>query len=390
MNNKAFRVTAALGLALIATSPVLASRLRLPPARTPAGSIYSPAAIAGELAKRGYRIETMKRKGTAYSVTATGPHGNRVQMLVDGRSGDIVGLTVLQAAANFLGVIAAAMTSGKSGRYYDDTRPFGVIVPDRYQVNWTVITVNDWTGKRGAPRYVSAPLSGRGYRYAVPYRTVRPAAGGGTRSTYGPKQMSRPLYDVYDSSGTQLESIETREDAAILSQVTTVETRFSSEDERFESSYETSYFGSDVDEASIEQTFDYDAEDGDYDFADNAADGYDAEVDSADFSDYAASVDDDDDDDDGVLDSGEGDDADADDQADSGDDDDDQADSGDDDDDQGDDDDGLGDDDDQVDDDQGDDDPGDDDQGDDDLDDDGGDDGGDEPEFTLTSLHIAS
>ena len=380
MVNNVFRVTAALGLALIATSPVLASRLRLPPARTPAGSIYSPAAIAGELAKRGYRIESMKRKGTAYSVTATGPHGNRVQMLVDGRSGEIVGLTVLQAAASLLGAIAAAMTSGKSGRYYDDTRPFGVIVPDRYQVNWTNITINDWSGKRGAARYVSAPLSGRGYRYAVPYRTVRPAAGGGTRSTYGPQQMRRPLYDVYESSGTRLETVETREDTAILSQVTTMETRFSSEDERFESSYEQSYFGSDVDEASIEQTDDYDAEDGDYDFADNASDGYDAEVDSADFSDYAASVDDDDDDDDGVLDSGEGDDADDGDQADSGDDDDDDDDQGGLDDDQGDDDQ----------DDDGDDDPGDDDQGDDDLDDDGGDDGGDEPEFTLTSLHIAS
>ena len=377
MIGKAFHVTAALGLVLAATAPAAPSRLRLPPPRTPAGSIYSPAAIAGELAKRGYRLEKMTRKGTAYSVTATGPHGNRVQMLVDGRSGEIVGLTVVQAAANLIGAVAAALTSGKSGRYYDDTRPFGVIVPDRYQVDWINITVTDWSGKRGAARYVAAPASGRGYRYAVPYRTVRPAAGGGTRSTYGPAQLRQPLYDVYDSGGARLETIEMREDTTILTEVTSVETRFSSQDESVEASYEQSYFGSDVDEASIETTLDYDAEDGDYDFADNGADGYDAGVETGDFADYSAGDDDDfgDDDDDGVGGDDAGDDDAGDDDAgDDGAGDDDM-----DDDDQGGDDD-PGDDD-------GDFDPGDDDDGD---DDDGGDDGDEEPAFTLSALHIAS
>lgn len=364
MTSKSFHVTAALGLVLTASTQADAGRLRLPPASAPAGSIYSPAAIAGELAKRGYRIEKMKRKGTAYSVTATGPHGNRVQMLVDGRSGDIVGLSVIQAAANFIGAVAAAMKSGKNARYYDDTRPFGVVVPDRYQVNWTSITNNNFAAKRGSPRYVSAPNSGRGYRYAVPYRTVRPAVGGGTRSTYSPKQMSRPLYDVYESSGSRLETVETREDTTILSQVTTEETRFSSQEESFESRYEESYFGSDVSEESIEQTGDYDAEDGDEIFADNPADNYEAEVETGDFSDYAATVENEEE----FTDEGVGVPDDVDDP----------------------DDDPGGDEVDEPDDDQGGDDV--DDPGDDGGDggDDGGDDGGEEPDFTLTTLHIAA
>lgn len=364
MSKRAFNVTAALGLVLVASTETFAARLRLPPARAPANSIYSPAAIAGELAKRGYRIEKMKRKGTAYSVTATGPHGNRVQMLVDGRSAEIVGLTVIEAAANLIGAIAAAMKSGKNTRYYDDTRPFGVIVPDRYQVNWTQITNNSWNAPRGAPRFVSASKSGRGYRYAVPYRTVRPAVGGGTRSTYSPKRMSRPVYDVYDSSGSQLETTDVREDSMILSQVSTEETSYSSQEEIFESSYESSYFGGEVTDSSLEMVADYDAEDGDETFADYAADGYDAGVETDDFNAYSSAIEDDDDEDLNHIDDEAGPD-------DLDDDDDDNGGNGDDDvdDDDGGDDDGGDDDD-----------PGDDDGGDEDGDsyDDGGDDGGED------------
>lgn len=266
-------LSAAVALAITANSPATGAKLRLPPAQTPKDKIYSPATVALELEKRGYRIESMKRQGTAYSITATGPRGNKVQLMVDGRSREIVGLAVLSAAANMVAAIAGVMKSGKNTRYVDEWHPFGIIVPQIYQSSWTPIA----TWKTG-PVYLDQPWTGRGYRYAVPYKSIRPGRGGTSRSKIPPSRMQKPLYDVYDSNGVEMETVSVTEDSTIISEVTTEETTYSSEF----SAMEESYLGGDLGEESFDEVYDYDAEDGDLDIADNANDGYDADLYEAD------------------------------------------------------------------------------------------------------------
>ncbi|MFP5330623.1 MAG: PepSY domain-containing protein [Alphaproteobacteria bacterium] len=267
------QLSTAVALAMLATSPGTAAKLRLPPAQTPKDEIYSPGAVAMELEKRGYRIESMKRQGTAYSIKATGRSGNKVQLMVDGRSSEIVGLAVLSAAANMVAAIAGVMKTGKNARYVDDWHPFGIIVPEIYQVRWTPIVT--WTA---GPVYVDAVWTGRGYRYAVPYRSIRPGRGGLSRTTIAPARLQQPLYGVYDSSGVEMETVSISEDTTIISEVTTEETTYSAEFEAMEESY----LGGELAEESFEEVSDYDAEDGDLAFADDANDGYDSDLYEAD------------------------------------------------------------------------------------------------------------
>ena len=284
MIKSALHLSAAMALAILATSPLAAAKLRLPPPRAPEQNIYSPFAIAGELQKRGYQIESIKRQGTAYSIKAIGPHKNKVQLMVDGRSGEIVGLAVLEAAANLVSAIAQAMNSGKSARYVDDLHPFGIIVPEVYQTDW--ISITTWTAAPGSPRYVQAGASGRGYRYAVPYKTIRPGRGGRSRSTISPSRMQRPVYDVYEANGTELETVST-EDTTIISEVTTEETTYSEE----YSAMDETYLGGELADVNVDEVSDFDAEDGDFDFADDANDGYDADVDESDFAAFSDETD---------------------------------------------------------------------------------------------------
>src|SRR5262245_49102216 len=74
-------------------------KLRLPRATVAAGQALSPAAIARKLTAKNYRVEEMYRKGSAYQVKAIGPHGGHVEMMVDGRSGEIMGLNILAGLA---------------------------------------------------------------------------------------------------------------------------------------------------------------------------------------------------------------------------------------------------------------------------------------------------
>lgn len=316
MMKAGLRLSAAMALAIVATSPAIAAKLRLPPARAPDAQIYAPTAIASDLQKRGYRIESMKRQGTAYSIKAVGPHKNKVQLMVDGRSGEIVGLAVLEAAANAAAAIVAAMRSGKNARYVDDLHPFGIIVPDTYQKNW--LTITSWTMSPGAPVYTKAPKTGRGYRYAVPSRSVRPGRGGRSRSTIPAARMQQPQYDVYESNGAEMETVSYSEDTTIISEVTTEETTYSEE----YSAIEESYLGGELGDESYDEVVDYDAEDGDYEFADDTSDGYDAELGETDDVDDDEAGDDDDvgetgetSDDEGEADEGEADDDEGDEEA---------------------------------------------------------------------------
>ncbi|MGH6730063.1 MAG: hypothetical protein ACREBK_07905, partial [Sphingomicrobium sp.] len=236
--------------------------------------IYSPGAIAKDLEKRGYRIEKMKRKGTTYSITATGPNKNRVQMTVDGRSGDVVGLAVLQAAANLAGAIAAIVTSGKGNRYVDDWHPFGIIIPDTYQTRWTVIpTWNVYT-----TQYVTESWSGAGYRFAVPYASIRPGYNGMSVTTFAASDFGSPIYEVYDFNGTEI-STDYSESSYEISATESFETSYETQNEQLEESY----LGGAVDDDEVElgDVADYDSEDGDFSIADDADDDYDADFDDS-------------------------------------------------------------------------------------------------------------
>lgn len=276
MRRAIFLITAATALAampLTAAVAATSAKLRLPPPKAPKNQIYSAAAIAKDLEKRGYRIEKMKRKGTTYSVTATGPHNNKVQLTVDGRSGDVVGLAVLQAAANLAGAIAAIVKSGKGSRYVDDWHPFGIIIPDTYQTRWVSYPATSWTTY--TTEYVPEVWSGAGYRFAVPYQTVRPGYGGTSVTTFAPSEMRDPVYDVYDYNGSEI-TTEYSEETTEITESTTFEEQYRAQDEQLEQSYLGGAVGDD--DVDVDEVADYDSEDGDFNVADDSDDGYDADV----------------------------------------------------------------------------------------------------------------
>jgi len=300
MRKSMFHMSAAMALAILATSPLSAAKLRLPAPTAPKDRIYSPGAIAQDLEKRGYRIDKMRRKGTTYSITATGPKGNKVQLTVDGRSGDIVGLAVLQAAANLAAAIAAIVKSGKGTRYVDDWHPFGIIVPDIYQTRWTVITTDVWTNY--SVEYVTESWSGAGYRFAVPYSTIRPGHDGYSITTLEVSELSEPVFDVYDYNGTEI-TTEYSEESVEMSEASEFETTYAAENAQLGADYLGGEVGdddmdlaeigdmdvSDVDESTDEaDAGEADAPDDDDDVADTAADTSDEGQ-----EDMAADVDDD-------------------------------------------------------------------------------------------------
>ncbi|MEO7654728.1 MAG: PepSY domain-containing protein [Sphingomicrobium sp.] len=279
MRKALFRFGAGCALACFLTTTALEAapaqaRLRLPPPSAPANQIYSPASIARDLEKRGYRIEKMKRKGTTYSIKAIGPNRNKVQMTVDGRSGDIVGLAVLEAATGLAAAIAVIVRSGKGSRYVDDSHPFGIIIPDTYQSRWTTITTNVWTTYSGD--YVTESWSGAGYRFAVPYDTIRPGHNGFSVTTFDARELSDPVYDVYDYDGTQI-STEYSEENWEIESTESIESTWGTLNE----GYEESYLDGSIDEdgeIDVEDIEDYDSEDGDFSMSDDGGDDYDADV----------------------------------------------------------------------------------------------------------------
>lgn len=59
--------------------------------------LLSARAIAGSLARQGYRNVDIKRlRGSSYIAEAQSPHGNRVLLVVDGRTSEITGRQVIE------------------------------------------------------------------------------------------------------------------------------------------------------------------------------------------------------------------------------------------------------------------------------------------------------
>lgn len=276
MRKTFFLLSAALVLASAISTGVVAApaSLRLPPPKSPQNQIYSPGAIAKSLKKLGYSVEKMKRKGTTYSVTGKSRSGNRVQLTIDGRSGAIVGLAVLQAAPGQAAKVATAVKSKRGSRYVDDSTPFGIIIPDIFQTRWTPITSNVWNLYTVEYIVENWAYAGWGYRFAVPYYSVRPGYDGYSVTTFTVEELGQPVYEIYDFQGTEI-STEYSEESIEIRAAEEWEERYADEEERLEENY----LDGSIDEMDVEitETADFDSEDGDLDVGDNPADDYDDE-----------------------------------------------------------------------------------------------------------------
>lgn len=303
MRKAIFLLSAAIVLAgttSVSASAEPSASLRLPPPKAPKDNIYSPGAIDKSLKKLGFRIEKMKRKGTTYSVRAVGKSGNRVQLTIDGRSGAIIGLAVLQAAPGQGSRVAAMMKSRRAARYVDDSTPFGIIIPDTYQFRWTVVPSNVWTVYTSDYINESWSYVGSGYRFAVPYYSVRPGHNDFSVTTFAVRELNEPIYDVYDYEGTEISTAYSEESSEIAA-TQSFEDTWGTLNDQLEETYLDGAID-DMAEVDADEVADFDSEDGDFDIADNSGDDYDPGDDDSDDNrdDYAE-------DDDGAGDDDEGD-----------------------------------------------------------------------------------
>ena len=129
---------AALGAVSVHAAPLFTLSLNLPTPIVAPDLVMSPSAIAVRLGKQGFRVDEMYRKGLAYAVTADGPSGNKVLLMVDGRSGVILGLNVLAAK------VAVVPQRAPNAVYTDDRHPFGAVVPAVVYVSWQRYDQPQW------------------------------------------------------------------------------------------------------------------------------------------------------------------------------------------------------------------------------------------------------
>ena len=183
------------------TSPTLC----MPQRTVAAGQALSPYAVATRLSARHYRVQSMHRHGSAYAVRATGPHGSTVDMMVDGGSGTIIGLTVLAAAT---GNVISAMTA-QNAVYVDDLHPFGAVVPEVVYDFWDNIAELSW--EVASAETVSVAESYAAFRSAVPFNFVHMGHGGRSVALAPPRYRG---FRLTNSRGQALRSPLTRSDAA--------------------------------------------------------------------------------------------------------------------------------------------------------------------------------
>ena len=280
MRKAFFLLSAAIVLAgsiSVAASAAPSANFRLPPPKAPKDKIFSPGAIDKSLKQLGYRVEKMKRKGTTYSVRAVGKSGNRVQLTIDGRSGAIIGLAVLQAAPGQGPRVAAVMKSRRGSRYVDDSTPFGIIIPDTYQFRWTVIPNTLWTVYTADYLPESWTYVGSGYRFAVPYYSVRPGHNDFSVTTFAVSELNEPIYDVYDFEGTEI-STSYSEESSEIAATQSFEDTWGTLNDQLEETYLDGAID-DMAEVDADEVDDFDSEDGDFDIADDTGDDYDSDDD---------------------------------------------------------------------------------------------------------------
>ncbi|MBV9045797.1 MAG: PepSY domain-containing protein [Alphaproteobacteria bacterium] len=196
------KVLGALTLGLLVSSamvtavdaaPPRKAKLHVPKPKLAKGQAYSPHTVVAMLAKKKYRVLELYRKGQAYAVVATDQNGNKVQMTIDGASGSIVGLAVIQPAPH----------TGKPAKGQRPPPPphtYGAIVPKVAFSHWTAYHAADWNKPSGATipvQWTYAP-----YREALPYTYYVPLHSG---QDYVPVIPPGYVgYDVYDPYGHEL------------------------------------------------------------------------------------------------------------------------------------------------------------------------------------------
>lgn len=176
--------------------------LCMPHATVAVGQALSPHAIAVSLTKKRFRVQAMHRRGAAYAVRAIGPSGNHVDMMVDGSSGTIIGLNVLQAVA---GSIVSAMTA-QNAVYVDDRHSFGAVVPEVVYDSWQSYGENQWSG--ASAETVAVERTYAGYRAAVPFNFMHFNARSGHSYAIAPPRYHG--FRLTNARGQQIRTSETR------------------------------------------------------------------------------------------------------------------------------------------------------------------------------------
>jgi len=181
--------------------------LKLPAATAARGQALSPSAINRKLAAKRYRVQEMYRNGSAYQVKAVGPSGSKVEMMVDGRSGAILGLNVLSGLAAIANAVFGPNHHMHTA-YVDDRTPFGAVVPSVVYSKWKPYSPRDWnTGSD----YIPVEQGYAPYGYAVPYTYVHTSPQGRSYAVAPPSYRG---YALQDSSGRAIQAAQTQADAA--------------------------------------------------------------------------------------------------------------------------------------------------------------------------------
>ena len=166
------------------------ARLTLPKPKLAAGQAYSPHTVVVMLAKKKYRVLELYRKGQAYAAVAMNANGDKVQMTVDGASGQIVGLAVILPAPH----------KGKPGKPKPTQRAFGAIIPKAAFSHWPPYRAADW--RKPAAATMPIKPSYAPYREALPYTYYVPLRAGQDYVPIVPPGYAG--YDLYDPYGQAL------------------------------------------------------------------------------------------------------------------------------------------------------------------------------------------
>ncbi len=198
------------GMFMGSTRPTLC----LPQSSLRAGYALSPAAIARRLSARRFRINAMYRRGPAYAVKAVGPSGNQVEMMVDGRSGEIIGLNIVKAVTAI--ALAINNMNAQKASFIDDRHPFGAVVPEVVYAHWQGYQQAQWEAQMAARQQqedmIQVEQTFSPYAAAVPYYYMHVNPRSGYSFAVAP-----PTYRGYalaDYSGRSLAYSETRADLA--------------------------------------------------------------------------------------------------------------------------------------------------------------------------------
>ena len=185
-------------------APAISFQLNLPAPKVALKHAMSPSAIAAVLRSLNLRVTDMYRKGQAYAVTATGKTGNKVLLMVDGRSGEILGMSVLSA------VVPISPEFALNGVFVNDRHPFGAVVPQVIYEHWDRYAEPQWT-QPGPASIVVTPTYAP-YTYAVPHSFVYVSSR--THKSYAIAPPDYRGYQLRDQSGREIRASESQADVA--------------------------------------------------------------------------------------------------------------------------------------------------------------------------------